>query len=97
MPETAQDEVYAQGDTPPAQRLLSRQARTVTDAEILRRDAPARLRARYATLQQWSIDAKAISDAGGTPTAAQLRALFDRFGKLCDGIADLLIERGLDS
>lgn len=65
-------------------------------AEILRRDAPARLRQSYTALRQWSIDAAAINTAGGTPTAAQVRALFDRFGKLCDGMADLLLNQALD-
>jgi hypothetical protein len=91
MPQTDQDDVYQNGVR------ISRTPRVVSDAEILRRDAPQRLRQSYSALRQWSIDAAAVSAAGGTPTAAQLRALFDRFGKLCDGLADLLIERGLDS
>jgi hypothetical protein len=90
MPETAYDEEYRDGV------LIKRTQRTVSDAEILRRDAPARLRAQYSALRQWSQDAAAVAAAGGTPTAAQQRALFDRFGKLCDGLADLLITQALD-
>jgi hypothetical protein len=90
MPEQAFDEEYENGV------LKKRTQRTISDAEIQRRDAPTRLRTSYNALRQWSIDAAAVSAAGGTPTAAQLRALFDRFGKLCDGLADLLIQQGLD-
>jgi hypothetical protein len=91
MPQTDQDDVYQNGV------LISRTPRTLSDAEIQRRDAPTRLRNQYNVLRQWSIDAAAVSAAGGTPTAAQLRALFDRFGKLCDGLADLLLSIGLDT
>jgi hypothetical protein len=91
MPQTDQDDVYKNGV------LQSRTPRVVSDAELQRRDAPQRLRQSYSALRQWSIDAAAVSAAGGTPTPAQLRALFDRFGKLCDGIADMLLNMSLDS
>lgn len=95
MPEQAFDEVFKNG------QLVSRTPRTVSDAEIQRRDAPARLRNAYSALRTWSTDADAYAAAYDTMTAAQRQAaqkqLFTRFGRLCDGLADLLLDLGRDS
>ncbi len=91
MPEQALDQVFQNGV------LVSSTARTISDAEILRRDAPARLRARYAALRQWALDADAVANQATNVTPAQQKALFDRFGRLCDGLADLLLAQSLDS
>lgn len=91
MAETAQDEVYKDGV------LILRTPRTVSDAEIQRRDAPARLRNAYAALRTMSTQAGAIANAGSNPTQAQIKALFGSFGQVCDGLADLLLQMALDS
>lgn len=77
MPETAYDEVYQNGVR------VSRTPRTVSDTELDRLSDSNQIRQAQATLRQWAQDAEAISNAGGTPTAAQLRQLFNRFGLLC--------------
>lgn len=86
---TAYDEVYRDG------QLVSRTPRIVSDDEIQRQEAPARLRTAYAALRTWSTDADSVAAAYDTMTAAQRVAaqkqLFTRFGKVCDGLADLLM------
>lgn len=57
MPETAQDEVYEQGTG----RVLTRTPRTVSDAEIERRDMPTFLRTRLPQLRVWSNDAQDVA------------------------------------
>lgn len=58
--------------------------------ETERSDAETRLRQAYTALRQWATDAAAVAAQGATITQAQHKALFDRFGKLCNGLADLL-------
>lgn len=72
MPETAYDEIYENGVR------VSRVERTVSDAEIKRRDAPTRLRNGYTVLENWAADARtaaaaeqAASDGWATMTAGQ--------------------------
>ena len=95
MPEIAFDEVYENGVR------ISRVQRTVSDAEILRRDAPARLRNQYVTLRQWATDAQTTYDAATAGsralTAAEQREFIRRMGRLLDGMADLLLQLSLDS
>lgn len=55
-----------------------------------RSDAEIRLRNSYNALRQWAADAAVIAAQGTNVTQAQHKALFDRFGKLCNGLADLL-------
>lgn len=54
MPEIAFDEEFEAGTG----RLLSRTERTVSDAEIERRDAPAEMRTRLPILRTWANDAQ---------------------------------------
>ena len=60
----------------------------------------ARLRQSYVTLRQWAADARAETAAWDGQTAAQrnvaLKTTIDRFGKLCDGMADLLRHASLN-
>lgn len=56
MPEQAFDDVYENGVR------ISRTPRTVSDAEIERRDAPAELRTRLPALRAWAGDAKSAAE-----------------------------------
>jgi len=60
----------------------------------------ARLRQSYAALRSWAADARAATAAWDTQTTAQrlatTKVMLDRFGKLCDGMADTLKRDGLD-
>ena len=89
MPRTDYDETYANG------QLVSRVARIVSDEQMVRDEAPQRLRTAYAALRQWSQDADATASAYDAMTAAQRVAaqkqLITRFGRVCDGLADLLM------
>ena len=60
-------------------------------AEVERDDAALRLRQSYQALRQFADDAAVVAAQGTNVTQAQHKALFDRFGKLCDGLADLLV------
>lgn len=94
MPITAYDEIYQDG------QLVSRTPREVSDEEIQRDGAPARLRTAYAALRQWSVDADAVAAQYDAMTAAQRVAaqkqLFTRFGRMADGLADLLMWLAVD-
>lgn len=57
MPVTVYDDVYEGGVR------TSRTARVISDAELLKRDAPARLRQSYSALTQWASDARAAATA----------------------------------
>lgn len=89
MPRTDYDEIYQDG------QLVSRRERIVSDEDMLRDGAPQRLRTAYASLRQWSQDADSVAASYDTMTAAQRLAaqkqLFVRFGRVCDGLADLLM------
>ena len=95
MPETAYDELYHDG------QLISRTPRIISDADILRRDAPTRLRQSYAALRQWQTDAMTTVGEWDALTQAQknarLKIVIQRFGLLCDGVADLLLAQAMDS
>lgn len=95
MAETAFDETYKNGV------LVTRTPRTVSDAEIQRRDAPTRLRQSYTALRQWQTDAQTAVAAWDGQTQVQknatMKVVIDRFGKLCDGMADLLLQMSLDT
>jgi hypothetical protein len=72
MPDTAFDDVFQNGVR------ISRTPRTVSDAEIKRNTAPARLQLAYLVLDQWAEDARAagvaeqvIVDGWAAATAAQ--------------------------
>lgn len=54
-------------------------------------EAGARLKQSYTSLRQWAQDAKSVGAQGANVSQAQHKQLFDRFGKLCDGLADLLV------
>lgn len=60
----------------------------------------ARLKQSYQVLRQWGIDARTATAAWDGQTTAQRMAttkvMLDRFGKLCDGMADLLRNQSLD-
>lgn len=90
MPRTDYDDEYRDGV------LIRRVERLVSDAEIARQEAPQRLRQAYATLRQWQQDAQSVAEQGGNVSQAQIKALFHRFGILCDRLADLLIAQALD-
>jgi hypothetical protein len=61
----------------------------------------ARLRSQYATMRQWAADARTATAAWDAQTTAQrfatTKVMLDRFGKLCDGMADLLKHDRLDT
>lgn len=59
-------------------------------------DARTRLRNSYTALRQWAADAAVVAAQGTNVTQAQNKALFDRFGKLADGLADLLVTLSID-
>ena len=61
-----------------------------------RAGAPDRLRQSYSSLRTWADDAAVVAAQGANVSQAQLKALFDRFGKLADGLADLLLRLNLD-
>jgi hypothetical protein len=71
-----------------------------TAVELLRRDAPGKVKAQYLTLRQWATDAQATYDAATTGnralTAAEQREFIRRMGKFLDGVADLLLAQGFD-
>lgn len=77
MPEIEYDEEFEGGV------LKHRVARTVSDAEIERREDSSRLRQAQALLRSWAQDAAAVAAQAGNVTQPQLKALFDRFDKLC--------------
>ena len=90
MPETAYDEKYVNGV------VVQSTPRTISDDEIVVRDAPKRLLQAVSGLQQWKADyatwsaeAEAVNAAGGTPTAAQLRGLFHRSAQSFDHLSVL--------
>lgn len=95
MPEQAFDEEYTNGV------VTKRTPRTVSDAEIHRRDAPTRLRTFYPVARQWAQDAAQTNTNWPTMTAGQkdaaMRETIRRLGLFFDGMGDLLLERGLDS
>ena len=64
MPEIAFDEEYEGG------KLIRRTQRTISDAEIERRDMPTHFRTRLPQLRQWATDAQDAA-ALTTMTAAQ--------------------------
>jgi hypothetical protein len=86
---TDQDEVFENGV------VVSSMPRTVSDEEVERRGTNDRLRAAYPLLRQWADDAAgAVGNWDGWTTAqrfAALKTVVDRFGKLADGLADLLL------
>lgn len=91
MPETAIDTVQDLNGT-----ILRSTPRTISDDEIVVRDAPKRLLQALAGLQQWKADyatwaaeAEAVSAAGGTPTAVQVRGLFHRSAQSFDHLSVL--------
>lgn len=53
--------------------------------------AGAGLRESYATLRAWADDAETVAAQGANLSQAQLKATIGRLGKLCDGLADLLV------
>lgn len=72
--------------------LVSEQVEQVDiTADVERDDAALRLRQSYQALRQFADDAAVVAAQGTNVTQAQHKALFDRFGKLCDGLADLLV------
>ena len=91
MPDTAFDEDYVNGV------LQNRVQRIISDAEIQRRDAPQRIKNAYNQLRTFSTQAQAIGNASTNPTQAQVKALFTSFGKVCDGLADLLLHLSLNN
>lgn len=60
----------------------------------------ARLKKSYTTLRQWAQDARDEVAAWDSQTTAQrnaaIKVTIDRLGKLCDGMADILKNGGLD-
>jgi len=62
--------------------------------------AEARLKQSYVLLRQWAGDARTAAAAWDGQTTAQrfatTKVMLDRFGKLCDGMADLLRNQSLD-
>jgi len=60
----------------------------------------ARLKQSYLVLRQWAQDANIATAAWDGQTTAQrlatTKVMLDRFGKLCDGMADLLRHDRLD-
>jgi hypothetical protein len=50
----------------------------------------------HAALRQWEQDALAVGAQGGNVTQTQLKTLFDRFGRVCGGLADLIRHLGLN-
>lgn len=92
MPEQVYDDVYENGVR------ISRTPRTISDAEIKRQDAPARLRNAYTALENWAADARtaaaaeqAASDGWAALTAGQKdtanRALHTRMAVTFDRLA----------
>lgn len=81
-------------------KLVSRTARQVSARDLLADGAQGRLRDSYQALRQWSLDAQTEVAAWDGQTAAQrnvaLKTTIDRFGKLCDGMADLLLYLNTD-
>lgn len=60
----------------------------------------ARLKQSYSILRQWAADARTEVAAWDGQTTAQrnaaIKIIIDRLGKLCDGMADILKNGGLD-
>jgi hypothetical protein len=75
--------------------LLSEEVVTVPPEEEERRVVPDRLRNSFALLRQWADEAETTYANWPTMTNAQKdasnRAVVLRFGKVCDGLADLLV------
>lgn len=94
MPVTVNDQVWKNGV------LVSSTPRVVSDDELNRLAAPARMRQAYASLRQWSADAQTVFGNWGTMSAAQKDAankeVIRRFGLTCAGLADLLLNLSLD-
>lgn len=94
MPEQAYDEEFIDGVR------VRRVVRTVSDAEIARRDAPMRLRAVVATLAQWAADEQATAAAWPGLTAGQKdaanRQMHQRWGTFLERFGDLLVALSLD-
>lgn len=65
---------------------------TVTiPAETEARDGRRRrVRQAVTVLGQWAEQARTVEAQGGNVTQAQLKALFGRFGTLCDRLADMI-------
>lgn len=90
MPETAYDEIYENGVR------ISRTERTISDAEIERRDAPAVVRQLAQSLDAWADDAQAVADQAPNVSQAQLKALFARQAVFFRRMRKLLITLGVD-
>jgi hypothetical protein len=82
-----------------AGNLISDVPVVISDERIFREDAPTRLVQGYLTLRQWADDAETTYADWPTKTAAQKdainREVIRRLGVLADGIADLILHRGL--
>lgn len=73
MPETAFDEVFAPGDGDPVTRRLSRTQRTISDAEIERREDGAQLRQALPLLRTWAGDAKTAAEITAMTAAERIQ------------------------
>lgn len=62
-----------------------------TPLELEMTDADLNLRQSFNALRQWADDAEVVAAQGATVSQAQLKAVIGRVGKLCDGLADLLV------
>lgn len=100
MAEIAQDENY-QSDGRGNTVLVKQTQRVVSDTEIRRRDAPARIRQVLSTLDAWAADEQKIFTDWPSLTNAQKdaanRQMHDRFGKFLDRFGDVLLTLALDS
>lgn len=72
-------------------RLVGTETLEVPQVDLDRDDAHLRLRQSYSALRAWADDAAVVAAQSTNVTQAQTKALFDRFGKLADGLADLLL------
>jgi hypothetical protein len=93
MARTNHNQVYANGV------LVSEEVVVIPDEQVFREETPARLAQQYTTLREWADDAETTYTAWPTLTNAQKdarnREVVRRLGVLCDGLADILIDRGL--
>lgn len=82
-------------------QLVNEETVATSAEEDSRRGVEGRLRAAYTALRQWATDAATSHANWPTMTNAQKdatnRAVVQRFGQLCDGVADLLLILGRDA
>ena len=89
MPRTVFDEEFIDG------QLVKRTPRIISDADLVIYDAPDRIKQIYAIFRQWQIDADNVAAgwdlALPTQKDAALKLTIQRFGKLCDRMADMIL------